>query len=123
MVLHGPIDEFSLVSLLDGLIAFFYFCRMQKREQGWFAALVSMYLGLAVLLIMLLNPSSDRQSKEMNRVFFTASHVMISLCVAYGMTLVGAIMSTQYGRFRMLGWMGGASATAIALTRPQLFSR
>jgi Flp pilus assembly protein TadD len=88
---------------------------MQKREQGWFAGLVAMYLGLALLLIMLLNPSSDRQSKEMNRVFFTASHVMISLCVAYGMTLFGALMTTQYGRFRTLGWIGGASAAAIAL--------
>src|SRR5207247_2661836 len=83
--------------LLVGLIPFFFFYRMQKREQGWFAGLVAMYLGLAVLLIMLLNPSSDRQSKEMNRVFFTASHVMVSLCVAYGMTLFGAVMVTQYG--------------------------
>ena len=115
MLLHGAVDEFSLVYLLLGLVPFFFFRRMQKREQGWFAGLVAMYLGLAVLLIMLLNPSSDRQSKEMNRVFFTASHVMISLCVAYGMTLLGAVMSTQYARFRMFGWMGGASATAIAL--------
>jgi len=115
MLLHGAVDEFNLVYLLVGLIPFFFFRRMQKREQGWFAGLVAMYLGLALLLIMLLNPSSDRQSKEMNRVFFTASHVMISLCVAYGMTLFGALMTTQYGRFRTLGWIGGASAAAIAL--------
>src|SRR5216117_3843517 len=115
MLLHGAVDEFNLVYLMVGLIPFFFFNRMQKREQGWFAGLVAMYLGLALLLIMLLNPSSDRQSKEMNRVFFTASHVMISLCVAYGMTLFGAIMATQYGRYRMFGWVGGSAATAIAL--------
>src|SRR6266542_4696539 len=115
MLLHGAVDEFNLVYLLVGLIPFFFFRRLQKREQGWFAGLVAMYLGLALLLIMLLNPSSDRQSKELNRVFFTASHVMISLCVAYGMTLFGAVMATQYGRHRMFGWVGGAAATAIAL--------
>src|SRR6266536_547890 len=114
MLLHGAVDEFNLVYLVVGLIPFFYFYRMQKREQGWFAGLVAMYLGLAVLLIMLLNPSSDRQSKEMNRVFFTASHVMVSLCVAYGMTMFGAVMTTQYARFRTFGWVGGAVATAIA---------
>src|SRR5207244_8526647 len=44
----------------------------------------------------------------------TASHVMVSLCVAYGMTLFGAVMATQYVRFRSFGWIGGAVATAIA---------
>src|SRR6266496_1934335 len=114
ILLSGAVEEFNLVYLAVGLIPFFFFYRMQKREQGWFAGLVAMYLGLAVLLIMLLNPSSDRQSKEMNRVFFTASHVMVSLCVAYGMTLFGAVMATQYARFRTLGWIGGAVSTAIA---------
>ena len=37
MLLHGAVDEFNLVYLLIGLIPFFFFRRMQKREQGWFA--------------------------------------------------------------------------------------
>src|SRR5256884_5023880 len=88
---------------------------MAKRERAWVAGLVAMYICLAVLLIMLLNPSPDRQSKEMSRVFFTASHVMISLCVGYGMTLVGAMMATQYTRYRVFGWCGGAVVAAIAI--------
>jgi len=40
-----------------------------------------MYLGLAVLLIILLNPSPRPESREMNRVFFTASHVMIAMFI------------------------------------------
>src|SRR5204863_6514919 len=115
ILLNGAVDEFNLAYLLIGLVPFFFFARMQKREQAWFAGLVAMYLGLAVLLMMLLNPSSDRQSKEMSRVFFTASHVMISLCVGYGMTIFGAMMATQYTRFRVFGWCGGAVIMAIAI--------
>jgi thioredoxin-like negative regulator of GroEL len=114
MLLTGAVDEFNLAYLLVGLVPFFFFPRMQKRERAWFAGLMSMYLCLAVLLIMLLNPSTDRQSMGMSRVFFTASHVMISLCIGYGMTLFGAMMATQYARFRVLGWCGGAVVTAIA---------
>ena len=47
-------------------------------------------------------------------MFFTASHVMISLCVGYGMTIFGAMMATQYTRFRVFGWFGGAVIMAIA---------
>src|SRR5438045_8136338 len=100
MLLSGAVEEFNLAYLLIGLIPFFFFARMQKREQAWFAGLAAMYTCLAVLLIMLLNPGTDRQSKEMSRVFFTASHVMISLCGGYVMTLFGVMVATQAARYR-----------------------
>ncbi len=115
MLLSGAVEEFNFAYLLVGLIPFFFYKRMQKREQAWFQGLVAMYLFLSVLLIVLLNPSPDRQSRDMNRVFFTASHVMISLCVGYGLTLFGALMVTQYQRFRTFGLYGGAVVSAIAL--------
>ncbi len=115
MLLNGAVDEFNLAYLFIALIPFFFYSRMQKRERAWLQGLVVMYLGLAVLLIILLNPSPDRQSKEMSRVFFTASHVMISLCIGYGLTLFGATMATQYARFRVFGWVGGALATALSV--------
>jgi len=115
MLLTGTVDEFNLVYLLIGLVPFFFFPRMQKRERAWFAGLVAMYLCLGVLLMVLLNPMPDRQSRGLVRVFFTASHVMISLCIGYGMTLIGGMMATQYARFRTFGWLGGAAAAGIAL--------
>ena len=114
MLLTGAIEEFNFVYLLIGLIPFFFFPRMQKREQAWLAGVVTTYICLGVLLMMLLNMQPDRQSRELNRVFFTASHVMISLCIAYGLTLIGAMMATQYSRYRVAGWCGGAVAWAIA---------
>jgi len=115
MLLSGAVDEFNLAYLVIAFIPFFFYARMQKRERGWLMGVVGMYLCLAVLLIVLLNPSADRQSREMSRVFFTASHVMIALCIGYGLTLFGAMMATQYSRFRVVGWAGGAVAMAVAL--------
>jgi thioredoxin-like negative regulator of GroEL len=115
MLLTGAVEEFNLAYLLIGLIPFFFFTRMRKREQAWFAGLAAMYLCLGVLLMILLNPQDDRQSKALNRVFFTASHTLIALCVGYGMTLFGAMMGTQYARYRNVGWCGGAVVAAIAI--------
>ena len=115
MLLEGAVDEFTLVYLLIALIPFFFYWRMQKREKAWLLGLIAMYVFLSVLLIMLLNPSPDRQSREMNRVFFTASHVMIALCVAYGLSILGGLLHAQYARYRPLALYGAAAAAAIAL--------
>jgi tetratricopeptide (TPR) repeat protein/phage shock protein PspC (stress-responsive transcriptional regulator) len=115
MLLDGAVDEFSLVYLLIALIPFLFIWRLQKREKAWLLGLAALYVFLSVLLIILLNPSADRQSREMNRVFFTASHVMIALCVAYGLSIFGGLLQTQYARYRPFALYGTAVAAAIAL--------
>ena len=90
-------------------------CFLQRRDRAWMFGLGAMYLGLALLLLVLLNPAPDRQSKELNRVFFTSSHVMLAMWSGYGVALLGALLATQYQRFRRpVMWCAGASA-AVAL--------
>jgi tetratricopeptide (TPR) repeat protein len=115
MLFTGAVDEFNLVYLLIAVVPFLFFMRMQKREKGWMIGLSSLYLCLAVLLIVLLNTSPDRQSRDMNRVFFVASHVMISLWVGYGLAIIGALMLTEYPTWRRFGLYGGAGALGVAL--------
>ncbi|HKS37066.1 MAG TPA: tetratricopeptide repeat protein, partial [Verrucomicrobiae bacterium] len=115
MLVTGGVDEFNLIYLFIALLPFFFYKRMQRREQAWLQGLVVMYLCLAVLLIVLLNPSSDRQSEKLNRVFFTASHFMISLCIGYGLALFGGLLVVGYSRFRRLALWAGAAATGIAV--------
>ena len=107
--------EFNAYLLFVGLLPFAWFPDMQKRERSWLAGLGSMYLCLAVLLLILLNPNTDRQSRELNRVFFTASHVMVALGIGYGFTLIAGIMSTYYQRVRHLLLWGGAVAVAFSV--------
>src|SRR5262249_47714730 len=62
-----------------------------------------------------LNPPPDRGSQELNRVFFTSSHTVVSILIGYGLTLISAFMATNYQRFRSLGMLGGMAALMLAI--------
>ena len=115
LVADGIVAEFNWVYTLIAIIPFLFFLRMQKRERAWMIGLSAIYLCLSVLLVILLNPSLDRQSRELTRVFFTASHVMIVIWIGYGLTLLAATMLTHYKEFRRWGLIGGAICAAFAL--------
>ncbi|MHB8523091.1 MAG: glycosyltransferase family 117 protein [Limisphaerales bacterium] len=111
----GAIEEFNVMYLLIGLVPFGFYRWMQKRERAWMVGTTAIYLCLAFLLLILLNPSADRQSREQTRVFFTASHLFLAMWIGFGLTLIATLMITQYQRFRIWGLYGSAVASAIAL--------
>ncbi|MCU0785393.1 MAG: DUF2723 domain-containing protein, partial [Verrucomicrobia bacterium] len=113
--LEGLNEEFNLVYLLIAMVMFLYYRRMQTRERAWTLGVTAIFITLGPFLLMLLNPPPDRQSRELIRVFFTASHVMVAMGLGYGLTLIAASMVTQYQRYRTWCWAGGAIATALAL--------
>jgi tetratricopeptide (TPR) repeat protein/phage shock protein PspC (stress-responsive transcriptional regulator) len=101
--------------LLIAVTPFLFFRLMNRPERAWLGGLTSIWIGLAVLLLIILNPSADRQSQDLNRVFFTASHVMISLFIGYGVAIFGALVFTHYDRYRPYALYGSAVAAAIGL--------
>src|SRR6266568_3298411 len=109
------VEEFNWVYMFLALVPFLFFFKMHRRERAWMIGITAIYLCLGVLLLYLLNPPADRQAQQLVRVFFTASHTLISLLVGYGLTLVAAYMATHYLRFRSWGLIGGAIAVALAL--------
>jgi thioredoxin-like negative regulator of GroEL len=111
----GIVEEFNWVYAFLGLIPFIFFLKMHRRERAWLTGITAIWFFLAVLLLILLNPPPDRQAQGLVRVFFTASHTLISLMVGYGLTLIAAYMATHYLRFRSWGLMGGAVAIALAI--------
>ncbi|MDX1951469.1 MAG: DUF2723 domain-containing protein, partial [Verrucomicrobiota bacterium] len=115
MYIQGAVEEYNFVFLVIGLIPFFFFKRLQKRERAWLIGLSAIYLCLAILLLVLLNPSVDRQSREQSRVFFTASHVVVSIAIGYGLSLIGAMVATQYAKYRQWLLWGSAIALGVAI--------
>ena len=113
MYLQGAVDEFTIVYLLIALVPFFFWKRMQKRERAWLVGLVAFYLCLSVFLLELLNPGTDRQSRDLNKVFFTASHVMLAMAVGYGLTFIAGMLITQYERWRRWVFLGGLVGAGI----------
>ena len=115
MYAAGAVEEFNAVYLLVALVPFFFFGRMQKRERSWLIGLTAIWAFQGILLLIMLNPGTDKQSRDLNKVFFNTSFAMISIGVGYGLTLLLSHLAVQYERYRA-GVLGGlAVAAAVAL--------
>ena len=84
-------------------------------EESWLAGLCAIFLCLAMLLMVMLNPSPDRQSTALTKVFFTASHVMLAMWIGYGLALISAALVVHYERLRLWALGGGTVAAGLAL--------
>ncbi len=114
MLIMGIADEFTWVYILVAIVPFLFFFKLQQRERAWLIGLTAIYFCLGVLLMMLLNPTPDRQSSDLVKVFFNASHTIVASLIGYGLALIAAYMSTHYGRFRRWGLIGGGVALLIS---------
>ena len=112
---EGAIEEFNIVNLMIGLVPFLFYKRLLKRDRAWLVGLSAIYMFLAFLLLILLDPQTDKQGREQSRVFFAASHVIIAIAVGYGLAIIGTLVATQYQRVRTAMLIGAAVAAAFAL--------
>ena len=115
LYVDGANDEFTTVLLLVGLVPFIFIGRMKARERAWLIGLTAIYLCLSGLLLILLNPGLDRQSRELHKVFFTASHVIVAMGIGYGFALVAGWLARHYQESRRWGLIGGGVAILVAL--------
>ena len=107
--------EFNWVLVFVALIPLLFFFKMQKRERSWIVCLGAIYLCIGVLLTILMNTSPERQSAELNKVFFMSSHGVIAIMIGYGMALIAAYMATHFARFRIVGILLGVVTVVPAL--------
>lgn len=115
MYVESAGEEFTYVYLLIALVPFFFLRRMLSRERAWIIGLAAIWLFLSMLLMILLNPSTDKQSRDLTKVFFTASYIMVTMSIGYGLAIIGALLTTQYERYRKWALGGGMIGAAIAL--------
>ena len=111
----GASQEFNPIMLAIGLVPFGLFKRMGSRERAWMTGLTGVFFCLAVVLMILLNPPPDRQSQELNRVFFTPSHTILAIWSGYGVSLILALLVARYKEYRTQALLGGGVSLAVAL--------
>jgi Flp pilus assembly protein TadD len=114
LLVQGVADAFNWVYMFFALLPCLFFLKMRKRERNWLITVAAIYPFLGVLLTIFLNPKKDRQSVELLRVFFAASHGVVAIFIGYGLALTAAYMATHYARFRRWGLAGGAAALLLA---------
>ena len=59
-IVQGLAESFNWVYMFIGLLPFLFILKMHKRERSWIIGLTSIYFCISVLLVILLNVSSDR---------------------------------------------------------------
>jgi len=115
-ILVGDVaGEFNWIIVFVALVPLLFFFKMQKRERAWIIGLVSIYLCIGVLLMVLMNVTPDRQTADLNKVFFISSHGIVALMAGYGMALIAAFMATHYTVFRRWGVLGGVFAALVGI--------
>jgi len=95
--------------------SFVFFFKMQKRERAWMISLTAMWLCLGALLMILLNPTPDKASADLIKVFLCSSHTIVACLIGYGLALTAAFMATHYQKFRLWGLAGGIIAVLLAV--------
>jgi len=115
MYWNGAFDEFNSSFLLLAILPFVLLYRMRNRERGWMIGTFAIYLCLAVLLMILLNPNNDKHGQDTTRVFFAASHVILAMWIGFGVTLFVALVAKRFEQLRLVLLLGLAAAAAIAM--------
>ncbi len=87
------VSEFGLVYLLAAVVPLVFLHKMRARERGWMLGLLAVYLCLALLVPVVLNPSLDRQSRELHKVLLSTSHLVLAIWTGYGLTLLGFLLA------------------------------
>jgi tetratricopeptide (TPR) repeat protein len=113
-LVRGVADAYSWVYLLFALLPFLFFFKMKKRERNWLIAIAALYPFLGIMMTILLNPSRDKQTADLLKVFFVASHTVVAILLGYGLALTAAYMATNYEKFKLWGWCGGVAALVLA---------
>jgi tetratricopeptide (TPR) repeat protein len=113
--LEGLDNEFNMLYLLLALVVFLFYRKMKKRERNWIIGMIAIFICLGPFLVLLLNFPSDRQSLELNRVFLTSSHVIISMFVGYGLTLLATYLATHYKSSRRIFMVVGLCILDMAV--------
>ena len=115
MLVSGLATEFNWVFLLMALVPCVFYWKMGKREKTWLISLVAFYICQGVLLTVLFNPTPDRASSDLLKVFFISSHMVVACLIGYGLALIAAFMATHYAKFRLWGLLGGGVAAVVAV--------
>jgi tetratricopeptide (TPR) repeat protein len=115
MLGQGVADEYTWAYMVIALVPFLFYFRLQKRERAWLIGLTAIYFFIGVFLVILFNPTPDRASVDLVKVFFCNSHSIVACLIGYGLALTAAFMATHYQLFRPWGLLGGTGVVVLAI--------
>ncbi|MCX6904664.1 MAG: DUF2723 domain-containing protein, partial [Verrucomicrobia bacterium] len=90
------VTEFGLSYLVVALAPFWFWRRLPAMQKRWMTGLSAVYVCLTLVMLVGMNPSSDRTSRDMVcKVLFSASHLMLATWAGYGLILIGLLIARR----------------------------
>ncbi|HWV99634.1 MAG TPA: DUF2723 domain-containing protein [Candidatus Acidoferrum sp.] len=86
-------SDFGLIYLLLALVPFWFLRRMPAQARGWVIGLLCLWFCLSIVLIAMLNPTFDRASQDLARLYSSPSHLLLALLTGYGLVLLGTVLA------------------------------
>ena len=86
-------DDFGITYLAAALIPFCLLHRMNGGSRAWLLGLLAVCVFTAGLMVIVLNPSNDRASSDLFKVFFSPSHLVLAIFSGCGLVLVGSFVA------------------------------
>jgi len=85
--------EFGWLYLPPILVALFLFRRLPPSERAWMVSLGAIYASLALLLLVIINPSPDAGGADSPvKVFYSASYVVLAIWLGMGLGFIASLM-------------------------------
>lgn len=121
MITNGTVEEFSIPLTILGLMPFFFIRQMRTREKGWWLGMGGVFIGVSLLLLLLLNPDTDAQSKFQTRVFFIPAHTIIAMSIGCAFALLcGILLQSSRRIFKDFVTIGGVAFFMVAFANAGL---
>ena len=84
------IADLGLEYLIVALIPLACLPKVQTQHRRWMLGVLVLWVCLTFLLLVVLSPGTDRQSRDLFRCLFTAAHVPIAMWAGCGLILLGS---------------------------------
>jgi len=91
----STVRNFGVFYLIAAVIPFCVLHKMRTPERRWMLGLLSLFAGLSLLMLVLLNPPPDWQVLDLIGVRFTPSHFVLALWAGYGLILLGSVFARE----------------------------
>lgn len=108
-------DNFTLILSLLALFVFFYFRDLSQKDRWWIIYQLSLFVFLVPFLIYLLNPEFDKQTQQIQKVFYILSHALYAVWIGYGIMFLMSILAQQKPGDPRLVYAGYAVALLLPL--------
>ena len=83
-------EDFGWLYLCIGVLGGWFLWGSNLRGRRWLLGLVAVWICTGPLMLAMLNPSDDRQSRELVAIFCDASHIILTVLLGIGLICVGA---------------------------------